>query len=603
MNTYKIDDYLKSSNALNPSLSPSGNKIVYLSNDGYDSYQIWLFDSRNADEPKRITSDKDTISSAIFSPVSEDVIFFTKSSGGDEKYQIYTMELSTNQVTDLTHRPDVRHNLGAISRDGKWLLYASNKRNRTDFDTYRMNLETLESEIIFQPGGWSYGMSFSPTCRYAIVGTAQGIGDDDLFLIDFQNNSKPIHFTQHEDNATFYSPVWFEDESAFLAITSRDSDFLHVEKLMIADLSWSTVLEKPWDIETIAMTRQDDRLIANVNEDGQSTCYTYDVKNQRLENEELLTFNEDGITSVRWSQNGKKVAYTAVSYDSPLNVYVWDVIDNIHTPITKIASKVPAEVMVKPELIRFESFDGLKIPAYIYLPPHTNASNPVPVIVNIHGGPEGQFRPGFNTLNQYFVGQGYAVIAPNVRGSTGYGKKYQALDDRLKRLDSVKDLVWLHKRIAEDKRLDSEKVALLGASYGGYMVLAGLAFYPELWAAGIDIVGIANFITFLENTSPYRRKLREHEYGSLEEDYDFLKSVSPINSIDDVKAPLLLIHGANDPRVPLSEAEQVRDALQNNGVKAEMLVYPDEGHGIAKLNNRIDAYSKVAQFLEDTFSN
>ena len=194
------------------------------------------------------------------------------------------------------------------------------------------------------------------------------------------------------------------------------------------------------------------------------------------------------------------------------------------------------------------------------------------------------------------------MIAPNVRGSAGYGKKYLALDDIEKRLDSVKDLEYLHKYIETVPELNSKKVALMGGSYGGYMTLAGLAFYPDLWMAGVDIVGISNFITFLENTAPYRRVLREAEYGFLDKHRDLLFAISPINHVDKIKAPLFLIHGANDPRVPLSEAEQIINKLTELGRKTSFLVYDDEGHGLSKLKNRLDAYPKVIEFL-DSVSN
>jgi dipeptidyl aminopeptidase/acylaminoacyl peptidase len=192
---------------------------------------------------------------------------------------------------------------------------------------------------------------------------------------------------------------------------------------------------------------------------------------------------------------------------------------------------------------------------------------------------------------------------PNVRGSSGYGKAYLALDDREKRMDSVRDLEFLHKALTHRIEIDSKKIALLGASYGGYMVLAGLAFQPDLWAAGVDIVGISNLTTFLQNTSSWRRSIREPEYGYLDRDQEVLKKFSPINAIENVKAPLFIIHGANDPRVPLSEAKQMAERLKMHGREVELLVYPDEGHGLEKLKNRIDAYPKAAAFLDKHLMN
>jgi len=255
--------------------------------------------------------------------------------------------------------------------------------------------------------------------------------------------------------------------------------------------------------------------------------------------------------------------------------------------------------LVDPELIHFKSFDGLEIPAFVYQPNTIRPGQKFPVIINIHGGPEEQFMPSLKTITQYFVYAGYIVVGPNVRGSAGYGKTYMNLDNVEKRMDSVKDIIALRDHLAKFPEVDLEKMVVMGGSYGGFMVLACLAFSPDLWAAGIDTVGIANFVTFLENTAPYRRHLREAEYGSLEKDREFLESISPINSVEKIKAPLFIIHGANDPRVPLSEAEQISGKLKSLGRTVEMVVYSDEGHGLSKLKNRLDAYPKMVDFLEE----
>jgi len=241
---------------------------------------------------------------------------------------------------------------------------------------------------------------------------------------------------------------------------------------------------------------------------------------------------------------------------------------------------------VEPELHRFESFDGESVPVFLH------EVEGASVVIDIHGGPESQERPEWSPLHQWFVANGYAVAAPNVRGSTGYGRRYEHLDDVEKRLDSVLDVVALH------DWLGAERPAVLwGGSYGGYMVLAGLAFHPERWAAGVDIVGISSLVTFLENTSAYRRVYREREYGSLERDRQLLEAVSPLSRVDAIRAPLFVIHGANDPRVPLSEAEQLYASLTERGVPCKLLVYEDEGHGLKKLSNRLDAYPRAVDFL------
>jgi dipeptidyl aminopeptidase/acylaminoacyl peptidase len=246
-------------------------------------------------------------------------------------------------------------------------------------------------------------------------------------------------------------------------------------------------------------------------------------------------------------------------------------------------------------VVHTSSFDGEQIPMFVFRP--AGEESRPPVVVLVHGGPEAQAMLSFNPVIQGLVLSGYGVVVPNVRGSTGYGKRYAALDDTTKRLDSVRDLEAVHRSL-EGLDFDPRRAVLWGGSYGGYMVLAGLAFQPELWAAGVDIVGISDLVTFLENTSDYRRAHREREYGSLRTDREFLAAASPLRRADAIVAPLFVIHGRNDPRVPVSEAEQLVANLRARSVPCVLAVYDDEGHGLARLPNRLDAYPRAVSFLD-----
>jgi dipeptidyl aminopeptidase/acylaminoacyl peptidase len=257
---------------------------------------------------------------------------------------------------------------------------------------------------------------------------------------------------------------------------------------------------------------------------------------------------------------------------------------------------------VSPQLIHFPTFDTdasgatRHIPAWLYMR-ETDTDKPLPVVFVIHGGPEGQAIPQFSGLIQALVNNGYAAFVPNVRGSTGYGKAYSHLDDVRLRMDSVKDLAYGAAWVKQQAYLDGDRIAIYGRSYGGFMVLSALVTYPEIWVAGAEFVGISNFVTFLENTSGYRRAHREAEYGSLANDRDFLETISPINHIDNIRVPLFVQHGANDPRVPLSETQQLVERLQQRDIPVELLVFEDEGHGIAKLGNQVIAFTHMIDFL------
>jgi dipeptidyl aminopeptidase/acylaminoacyl peptidase len=292
--------------------------------------------------------------------------------------------------------------------------------------------------------------------------------------------------------------------------------------------------------------------------------------------------------------DGEAVTFSVSSPAIPGDVWRYDVGTARLVRLTE-SPGAPAAA-VRPERHLVESFDGLEVPVLLYRPVATSAQPPVVVVV--HGGPEGQSQRLFSPIVQALAASGYAVAVPNVRGSVGYGKRYYGLDDTVRRLDSVADLAAIADWFPT-AGLDPHRAALWGGSYGGYMVLAGCAFQPERWAAGVDIVGISDLVTFLENTSDYRRAAREREYGSLATDREFLASASPLRRVEAIRAPLFVIHGANDPRVPLSEAEQLVASLRSRDVPCELLVYADEGHGLARLANRLDAYPRAIAFLDD----
>jgi dipeptidyl aminopeptidase/acylaminoacyl peptidase len=282
-----------------------------------------------------------------------------------------------------------------------------------------------------------------------------------------------------------------------------------------------------------------------------------------------------------------------------MDIWIWDVERQVCWQATRSSlGGIPGESFIEPSLIRYPTFDGREIPAFLFLPRDKPAAN-LPVVINVHGGPESQARPIFNPINQYLVAQGYAVLATNVRGSTGYGYAYQSLDDVRKRMDSVADLQHAALWLRESGLADPARIIVMGASYGGFMVLSAITTYPDLWAAAIDIVGIANFVTFLENTHPWRRKLRTSEYGSLENDREFLEEISPIHHVERISAPLFVIHGANDSRVPIGEAEQIVAALSQRQVPVEYLRFEDEGHGLVKRANRLIAYPAIVRFLRE----
>jgi dipeptidyl aminopeptidase/acylaminoacyl peptidase len=502
--------------------------------------------------------------------------------GRNERTQFYVLG-DGGALEPLVVNPDAMHATPFFDERGEVLAYTTNRRNGTDFDVVARTLATGQEQV-FELGGYVGVSGISPDGRVIVaerLGTQSG--DSDLWLIDRTTGEREL-VSPHEPPAQFGSLVW-DGPRSFLVGWDAGRENFAIRRYDIAAREWSTVAEDVWDLDVAGGRRAVE--VANV--DGYSRL--------RLLDGGEIPLPEPGLVeSVVCSKDGRRIAFAFSSTASPHAVYLYD---GELRRLTDLAGIAP-ETLSRPTLHRFASFDGEEVPVFLFTP---ETDGPFPVVVTVHGGPEAQWRPwyspAFAPLTQYLVSRGYAVAAPNVRGSSGYGKRYLHLDDVWLRLDSVADLASLHEWLAGRPEIDATRAVLYGGSYGGFMVLAGLAFQPELWAAGVERVGVANFVTFLERTSSYRRAAREVEYGSLAKDREFLEEISPGNHVDRIRAPLFIQHGRNDPRVPVYESETIHRQLVEQGVRSELVIYEDEGHPIAKLPNRIDYFMRVADFLDD----
>ena len=531
--------------------------------------------------------------SGQFLPGSERVLL-QMDDGGNELDQLYTLEARPAATLEpLVVEPGFFHRTPTASRDGRLLAYASNRRNGADWDVHVRELGSGEERTVFAEGGWCEVAGFSPDgAVLAVLKATERTGDNDLYLVDVATGDS-FSAVPHDDDSEVGPPAWLPSGDAFLFATSIGRDTVGIARYELVERRWGYVLEERWDLRC-AIDESGQKLLVDWNADGYTRVELRDPETLELLREVPLP-GRGVAAAYAFSRDGRRLAY---HFTSPLvagDVWVCDTETGESERLTESPSAVDAVELVEPDLHRFDSFDGESVPLFLYRP---SGPGPFPVVIMIHGGPEAQLRPIFSPLAQYFVTNGYAVAAPNVRGSTGYGKRYEHLDDIRKRLDSVSDLVSLHDWLATIDWVDESRAVLYGGSYGGYMVLAGLAFHPDRWAAGVEIVGVSSLVTFLENTAVWRRAVREREYGSLEHDREFLLEASPLTRVDEIRAPLFIIHGANDPRVPVGEARQIHRSLTERGVPCELNVYDDEGHGLKRLPNRLDAYPKAAAFLE-----
>jgi dipeptidyl aminopeptidase/acylaminoacyl peptidase len=528
------------------------------------------------------------------------------------------------EIRQLTNDAKVRHNFGGWSEDGTRIYYSSNKRDRNFFDIYSLNVADGKEELIFQQDGSNGVADVSDDGAQIIVsrsGTELSL-DNDLYLIDVKTKAV-THLTKHDGSAEFGDVRFLPDGDSIVLTTNKDREFASLAQIdnLRTDGKNEIVIDRnapSWDVEGIRVSPSGNLLAYTVNREGFSELHLRGLEvggkpliTSILEKDETVKLPAQGIVGgLEFSKDGAKLAFTFNSAKYNSDIWIYDLQSKNLMQLTKSSrSGIPQSSFVEPQLIKFKSFDGREIPAWYYKPEQVVAKGDktsisvsqtqnLPVIVSVHGGPEGQERPGFNSLYQYYLARGYAVLATNVRGSTGYGKTFSHLDDVQKREDSVKDLAFAVEWLKTQGGADAKRIAVMGGSYGGYMTMAAVTLYPELWAAAVNTVGIVNWETFLKNTSGYRRRQREVEYGMLDKDIDFLRRISPLAKVDKIKTPLFVIHGKNDPRVPYTEAEQVVKALKDRGAIVEYKLYDDEGHGISKLKNRLELYPLVADFLD-----
>ena len=595
-----IERYLNIRSAYGGGFDPSGERLAFLM-DTTGVPQVWSVGAAG-EWPEQHTFSDERVTFASWSPERAELVY-GMDEGGNEREQFFLLEPATGDETNLTRRPDAKHRWGGWSNDGERFAFTSNRRDEAVFDVYVQGRDETgnDAEMVYEGEGWLTVSGFSPDDDRLIVSEAYSNYDQDVYVLDIESGDLR-HVTPHDGDVRYTSVQWGPDGENLYLVTDRDSDTLFLARLDLDTLGLTAVVDGgEWNVDGVNVDEDTRRVVYTRNVDGYTDVTVGELTDSdRIDPLAEVDLPRGVVGGGQFGPDGQRVALTFTASTENTNVHVLDVESGDSERWTFAGTAgVPEDTFVDPELVHYPTFDGREIPAFFSLPESDTGEGETPVVVDIHGGPESQRRPSFNPVKQYLVAEGYAVFEPNVRGSAGYGKAYSHLDDVEKRMDAVADVKagveWLHDHPA----VDEERIVAMGGSYGGFMVLASLTEYPELWAAGIDVVGIANFVTFLENTGEWRRELREAEYGSLEADREFLESISPINNIESIEAPLFVLHGANDPRVPVSEADQLVERAREQGVPVRELVFDDEGHGFSKLENRVQAYTEIVEFLNE----
>lgn len=561
--------------------------------------------STTAEQGKKLTSYPDGLSSYTISPDGRWVLL-SFAAGGNENTQISVLDAWNDQITPLLADPKVQFGVQAWLRDGSGFIYSANDASPRDFYLYKYDLKDRKSTLIWsKPGQWSCA-DMSNDGNRALISEFRSISDSSVYELDIARGEVTELTPKSATGATSYNTlVGYTVEEDFVFFSSDfENGFV---QLYLTDLGNPAATPRSV-LSTLSQADLDDAklnhqrtLLATVH--NASGFGALRVFRQPDMHPELLGNLEPGVVELREIQ-GMTVVYAMSNARTPGFTYGLKLNESsrVMPHITQLTTRLDQEPIAlsrfKPaELVTYPSFDGRPIPAFLYLPEGAAKGTPIPFVVNFHGGPESQFRPGFDRLIQYLVSKGYGVLQPNVRGSTGYGREFHMLDNYKNRWDSVKDGVEAARWLIKEGYAQSGKIAAYGGSYGGFMAVATIIEGADVFGASVNVVGIVNMKTFLERTSGYRQKLREAEYGPLS-DPAFLDSVSPINRANEIRVPMLIAHGANDPRVPVAEAMQLAVALQKRGHNPELMFFPDEGHGFAKLENRILFSERMVEFLK-----
>ncbi|MFO0608202.1 MAG: S9 family peptidase [Polyangiales bacterium] len=604
-----MEQLLNVHRASSPTVSPDGRTVVFLS-DASGLAQPWAASVGSDAVPesawRRVVTDGERVQFVRFTPNGSHLLY-GRDVGGNENTQLLRVLPTGEGVTDLTHAPEVKHMFGPVSDDGRWMAYASNARSRGDFDIYVRGVadDATAPRRVLEATGHREAVAFSRDgARLAVVEERSNF-DQDVHVVEVAGGGTRT-LTAHpgEGDVRYQSPRFTRDGASLFVLSDRGREFMNVA-LLDARATAATqprfVIDEEHDVDAMELSPDGNTLAVVVNLDGFGQLRLYDVTTPTAPREKPRPEVPPGeIAGLEFSADGRALVFGLTRASAPDEVYRLDLATTRAERVTRSDhAGLDESALVEPTIERVRSFDGVEVPVYLFRPHHLAPGERAPVVVNVHGGPESQFTPYFSPVIQYLVGHGYIVAAPNVRGSTGYGKRYSHLDDVGLREDSVRDLGAVNQWLRGRPDVAPDRIAVFGGSYGGYMVLAALTLQPELWAAGCDVVGIANFRTFLERTAPYRRALREAEYGSLARDGELLDRLSPIHRVDRIRAPLFVIHGANDPRVPVGEAEQIVEALRARQRRVEYLRFDNEGHGVSRRENRVRAYGDLVRFFDE----
>ena len=594
--TYTIEQFYKNTRIGGGAFSDDEKKLL-VSSDESGIFNLYEINIKDGSRKQLTFSEQESFFALDYVPGTNKVLY-SADKGGNEINHIYLME-EGQQTVDLTPQAREKAMFYGWSEDKQHMYYLSNKRDSNYFDLYKMKISDWSAEMLYQNDKGLDISNISHDEQTMSINQPITTSENKLFLMNRADGSM-IEISEEPGN--YFGSGFSKDDAYFYYITNVGKEFAYLVQYEMSSGDRETLYETNWNVMYSYLSENEKYRVIAINEDGKNNLILLD--NTTKSRVDFPNIPDADVTSVSISESEKLMRLRVGSSKAPGNIYVY----NIETKdLKKLTETLNPEInpddLVSAEVVRFKSFDGLEIPAIYYKPLVASSKSKVSALVWVHGGPGGQSRVGYFSLIQYLVNHGYAILAVNNRGSSGYGKTFYKMDDQNHGDKDLKDCVWGKKWLQEQEYIDPDKIGIIGGSYGGYMTMAGMTFTPDEFTVGVNIFGVTNWIRTLKSIPSYWESFKNALYAEMGDPYSEdsvrLYNISPLFHAENVKNPVMVLQGANDPRVLQVESDEIVEAVRNNGVHVEYIVFPDEGHGFIKKENEIEGYGKILQFLDE----
>ena len=573
-------------------------KSLLITSDSSGVYNAFALPIDGGDAVPLTESDDNAIFAVSWFP-DDKRILYTYDRGGNELNHIVVREVD-GTTKDLTPGDSLKASFVGWNDDGEHFYLATTERNKKTFDVYRYSVQDYQRQLVYENPGFQIS-SISGDGRWLALNKPRTSADSDVYAVDLRSTDKAaVLLTEHEGNISHSAYGFTPDHRSLVYATNAHGEFDQAWSHHLETGEKAPLVQAEWDVQYVLHSRSGRYRVSGINADARTEVSIHDIKSGAAV--DLPALPRGDLGSIRFSPDDRMLALTVNADDSPSNIYLIDLHSKVASQLTNALNpQIRQSHLVNSEVVRYKSFDGLKIPSILYKPHGASAQNRVPGLVLVHGGPGGQTRTGYRAMVQHLVNHGYAILGANNRGSSGYGKTYYHLDDKRHGEEDLQDIVYGRKYLETLDWIDDDKIGVIGGSYGGYMVAAALAFEPKAFDVGIDIFGVTNWERTLSSIPPWWESFKESLYDEMGDpatDAKRHRRISPLFHTNKIVKPILVVQGANDPRVLQVESDELVAGIRANGVPVEYIVFPNEGHGFRKKVNQITASNAYVEFLD-----